>query len=209
MKTQTRILDNILYYTRNIELHRKGKKSRTVRITPILICSICCSPHLTGKCGTRVFLRWGRAQGQSPHAPGIPKNAYGPVNIPLIRGATVARRWAPPSEGGKSLGERPPRLKEISRYRVTLRQIRDADNTASWSATRQLERFGPILICGILWPPHLTGMCSTRPFLWVRVQGCSPHEPGISKNAYGPVVIPLIRSASAAGRWSPQKGVKS
>ena len=38
MKTQTRILDNKLYYTRRIELHRKGKKSRTVRITPIVIC---------------------------------------------------------------------------------------------------------------------------------------------------------------------------
>ena len=38
MKTQTRILDNRLYYTRKIELHRKGKKSRTVRIIPILIC---------------------------------------------------------------------------------------------------------------------------------------------------------------------------
>ena len=38
MKTQTRILDNRLYYTRKIELHRKGKKSRTVRITPIVIC---------------------------------------------------------------------------------------------------------------------------------------------------------------------------
>ena len=38
MKTQTRILDNRLYYTRKIALHRKGKKSRTVRITPILIC---------------------------------------------------------------------------------------------------------------------------------------------------------------------------
>ena len=38
MKTQTRILDSRLYYTRKIELHRKGKKSRTVRITPTLIC---------------------------------------------------------------------------------------------------------------------------------------------------------------------------
>ena len=37
-KTQTRILDNRLYYTRKIELHEKGKKSRTVRITPIVIC---------------------------------------------------------------------------------------------------------------------------------------------------------------------------
>ena len=38
MNTQTWILDNKLYYTRKIELHRKGKKSRTVQITPILIC---------------------------------------------------------------------------------------------------------------------------------------------------------------------------
>ena len=38
MKTQTRIIDNRLYYTRKIKLHRKGKKSRTIRITPIVIC---------------------------------------------------------------------------------------------------------------------------------------------------------------------------
>ena len=38
MKTQTWILDNRLYYTRKIELHRKGKKSRT--ITLILICPL-------------------------------------------------------------------------------------------------------------------------------------------------------------------------
>ena len=38
MKTQTRILDNRLYYTRKIELHRKGKKYRTIRITQIVIC---------------------------------------------------------------------------------------------------------------------------------------------------------------------------
>ena len=38
MKTQTRILDNRLYYTKKIKLHCKGKKSRTVRITLIAIC---------------------------------------------------------------------------------------------------------------------------------------------------------------------------
>ena len=37
MKTQTLIFDNRLYYTRKIELHRKGKKSCTVRITQIVI----------------------------------------------------------------------------------------------------------------------------------------------------------------------------
>ena len=35
---KTRILDNRLSYTRKIELRRKGKKSCTVWITPILIC---------------------------------------------------------------------------------------------------------------------------------------------------------------------------
>ena len=38
MKTQTQVLDNGLYYRRKIELHRKGKESCTVRITPIVIC---------------------------------------------------------------------------------------------------------------------------------------------------------------------------
>ena len=47
MKTQTRILDNRLYNTRNIELPRKGKKSRTVRITLIVICFI--SVYVTQK----------------------------------------------------------------------------------------------------------------------------------------------------------------
>ena len=71
MKTQTRISDNRLYYTRKIELHRKSKKSRTVRITPIVICGIWCTPHLTGMYGTRPFFGWDRAQGRSPHAPGV------------------------------------------------------------------------------------------------------------------------------------------
>ena len=35
----------------------------------------------------KVFFRWVRAQDRSSHAPSIPKNAYGPVGIPLIRGA--------------------------------------------------------------------------------------------------------------------------
>ena len=106
MKTQTRILDNRLYYTRKIELRRKDKKCRTIRITPILICGICCSPHLTGKCSTRLFFRWVRVQGRSPYAPGIPKNAYGPVGIPLIRVASGAGWWPPP-KGVKAWGKAP------------------------------------------------------------------------------------------------------
>ena len=37
-------------------------------------------------------------------------------------------------------------------------------------------------------------------FWWVRVQGWIPHAPGISKNAYGLVSIPLIRGALGAGQ---------
>ena len=47
MKTQTRILDNRLYYTRKIVLYRKVKKSRTVRITPIVICFVVAKSLLT------------------------------------------------------------------------------------------------------------------------------------------------------------------
>ena len=108
IKTQTRILNNRLYYTRKIDLHRKGKKSRTVRITPILICGIWWPSHLTGMCGTSPFLWWVRAQGRSPHAPGISKIANGPVGIPLIRGASGVGRWTSPPEGSKSMGGRPP-----------------------------------------------------------------------------------------------------
>ena len=117
---------------------------------PILICGICCSPHLTGKCGTRPFFRWVQVQDRSPHTPGIPKNAKGPVGIPLIRGASGAGQWTQPTpEGGKSLGDGPLRPKEISKYQDTLGQIRAVDNTAGRSATRHLEGFRPILICGI------------------------------------------------------------
>ena len=107
IKTQTRILDNRLYYTRKIESHRKGKKSRTVRITPILICSICCSPHLTGNCGTRPFFKWVRAQDRSPHAPGISKNAYGTVGIPYP--GRLSHRAMNPTrpKGVKALGKAP------------------------------------------------------------------------------------------------------
>ena len=60
---QTRILDNRLYYTRKIELHRKGKKSRTVRITPILICLLAAKSLSTNN-GEKSPLRW---DGQGSH----------------------------------------------------------------------------------------------------------------------------------------------
>ena len=146
MKTQTRILDNRLYYTRKIELHKIGKKSRTVRITPILICGIYCSPHLTGKCGTRPFLGGSGHRAVAYTRLSSPKMPTAPSAFPLL-GAPQAPGDEPPPEGGKSLGEGTLRPKEISRYQDTLGQIRAADNTAGWSATQQLERFRTRVIC--------------------------------------------------------------
>ena len=39
--------------------------------------------HYLDECGARPFLIWVRAQVCSLDAPGIPKNALGPVSIPL------------------------------------------------------------------------------------------------------------------------------
>ena len=50
---------------------------------------------------------WLLTQGRSPHTPGISKNAYGPVGIPLFRGASGAGRLTKTPEGGKRLGGRP------------------------------------------------------------------------------------------------------
>ena len=167
MKTQTRIYDNRLYYARKIELHRKCKKSRTVRITPILICGICCTPHLTGKCGTRLFLGGSGRRAGAHTRPAFPKMPTAPSAFPLLGAPQARGDVSKPPKGVKAWGEGLLRPKEISRYRDTLGQIRAADNTVGRSATRQLERFRPILICGIWCTPHLTGMYGTRPFFWV------------------------------------------
>ena len=106
MKTQIRILDNRLYYSRKIELHRKGKKFRTVRITTILICGICCSPHITGKCGTRPFLGGSRRRAGAHTRPALPKMPTAPSAFPLLGSPQAPGNELP--EGGKSLKGRPP-----------------------------------------------------------------------------------------------------
>ena len=50
---------------------------------------ICLPTHQRDECATKPFLRWVQAQGRSPHAPGISKNASDPVGIPL-KGAPQA-----------------------------------------------------------------------------------------------------------------------
>ena len=50
-------------------------------------CGICPPSHQPDEYGTRPFFWWVQAQGRSPHAPGMVKNTFDPVGIPLIRGA--------------------------------------------------------------------------------------------------------------------------
>ena len=158
-----------LYYTRKIELHRKGKKSRTVRITPILICGICCSPHPTGKCGTRPFLWWVQVQGRSPHAPGICQKCLRPRRHSPYYGRL--RRWAiNPSllnevkagEGKAPWDRRKSPGTETHLARSVPQITRPAEVLPdTWRGVR------PILICGIWCTPHLTSMYGTRLFFWV------------------------------------------
>ena len=84
---------------------------------------ICPPSHLTDEYGTRPFLKWDRAQGRSPHAPGISKNASDPVGIPL-KGAPQAPGDKPnPSEEGLSLGGGPLR-QEVFPVKNWLAEIR-------------------------------------------------------------------------------------
>ena len=78
------------------------------------------------------------------------------------------------------------------------------------SATLQLERFRPIVICFsmqrhcVIWcTPHITGMYGTRPFWGGTGRRAVAHtRPEFAKNALGPVGILLVRGASGAGQWT-------
>ena len=101
MKTQTRILDNRLYYSRKIELHRKGKKSRTIRITPILICGIWWPPHPTSMCGTRPFFGESRRRAVAHTHPAFQKMLTAPSTFPIL-GAPQASGDEPLPKGVKA-----------------------------------------------------------------------------------------------------------
>ena len=98
---------------------------------------------------------------RSPHAPGISKNAYGLVGIPLIRAPQAPGDETNPLEGVKAWREDPLRPKEISRYRDTLSQIRAADNTAGRSATRHLEMYQTEIDLP-LWQRNLSVLITVR-----------------------------------------------
>ena len=119
------ILDNRLYYTRKTELHWKGKKSRTVRITPILICGIRFPLHPTGICGTRPFLVGPSAGPEPTRTRHFQKMPTAPSAFPLLGTPQAPCNNSP--KGVKAWGQGPLRPKEISRYRDTLGQICAAD----------------------------------------------------------------------------------
>ena len=73
----------------------------------------------------KAFFRWIRAQGRSPHAPGIYQKCLLPRRHSPLLGVPQAPGDKPNLlEGSKSLGEGPRRPKEISSCRDTLGQIR-------------------------------------------------------------------------------------
>ena len=114
--------------------------SSPVNTTVIRYCGICCSPHLTGKCGTRPSLGGSVRRAVAHTRPAFPKIPSAPSAFPLLGAPQAPGDQPNPPEGGKSLGEGPLRPEEISRCRDTLGWIRAAVNTADRSATRQLKR---------------------------------------------------------------------
>ena len=80
------------------------RTQRQARCLLQLLLGICPSSHQPDEYGTRSFWHFW-AQGRIPHAPGMDKNTFSPVGIPLIRGASAPGNK---TEGSKSLGGRSP-----------------------------------------------------------------------------------------------------
>ena len=81
-----------------------------------------------------------------------------------------------------------------------------SDMNARQSAENPLNEAG-VDQAGIYHTPHQAYKCGTRPFFrWVRTQERSPHASGGSKNASGPVGIPLKRTPQGPGnKRNPSK----
>ena len=100
-----------------IELIRKGfvvKLANRYTTRSILrrsiysCCGICSTSHRTWKCGTRPFFGGSGRRAVANTRPAFAKNAYGPVGIPHIRGASGAGRLTQPHRREKKPGGRPP-----------------------------------------------------------------------------------------------------
>ena len=112
-----------------------------------ILCGIWWPPHPTGMCGTRPFFLVGvRAQRRGPHAPGISKNAYGPIGISFIRAPQApGDEKTPPERGNRLLGKAPwGRRKSPGTETHSARSVPQITRPADRSATRHLESCGPI-----------------------------------------------------------------
>ena len=67
-----------------------SQPSDTQRMCIRTCLGICRTSHRPDECGTRPCFRLVQAQGHNPDTPGKHKNALGPVDIPLKKGAPRA-----------------------------------------------------------------------------------------------------------------------
>ena len=93
----------------------------------------------SGRAWHKAFLWWVQTQSRSPDAPGIPKNATGPVSIPLKQGRPrcQAINLTPPRRV-KAWGTAPWGPWYVQWW-VTPDQIRATETTTGWSVSHQLN----------------------------------------------------------------------
>ena len=157
-------------------------------------------------CDTKPFLWWVRVQGRSPHAPGISKNAYGPISIPLITGPSVTGQWTQPLRRGQEpvgkvqWGRRKSSGTEKHRARSVPQITRPAEalpgnwsgSDRDWSAVFDAR-------------PTLRACMAQGLFLGGTGRRAVAHtRPEFAKNALGPVGIPPVRRR--AMNPTPSKG---
>ena len=206
-KMQKQILDNRLYYTRKIELHRKGKESRSVWITPILICGNWSPPNPTGMCGTRPFLVGAGARSEPTRTRHFQKMPTAPSTFPYW--GRLRRRAINSLKGVKAWGKSP-----------WCRRKSPGTETRSARSVPQITRQTEVLTGN--WrgaDRYLSAVFNDRPaqracvaqglFWWVLALGRSPHAPSISKNANGTSTFPLLDAPQAPGDDPPLKWVKA
>ena len=147
----------------------------------------------------KAFFWWVRAQSRSPLAPGIFQNAFGPVGIPLIRGASGAGRWPP--KGVNAWGKDPwGRMKSPGTETHSIKSVAQITRLAevlpgNW---RGSDRYWSTVFDA---RPTKRACMAQGLFLGGTGRRAVAHtRPEFAKNAYGPVGIPLVRGASGAGR---------
>ena len=149
----------------------------------------------------KAFFRWVRAKGRSPHASGIPKNAYGPVGILLIRGASGAGRWTQPPKGVKAWGKAPwGRKKSPGTETHLARSVPQITRPAevlpgTW---RGADRDWSAVFVDR--PTQRASVAQGLFYGGSGLRAVAHTRPAYAKNAYNPVGIPFIRSAPGAGR---------